>query len=237
MCILYRATNQVNNKVYVGFTTSTLANRRVQHLRDAKHKRRTGKRMSKFHTALLAGQEKFIWEVIYESWDNDFCLNVAENMLIECFDSIRNGYNTIPGGSSRSALTGPKNGMYGKTHTLDTRKKISEQLKGRYKGISHKDRFGNRADDINIQRSKSVRAHRAANPNFSAGANNGRYDSTVYSFQNSSNATVFTGTRFDFIQMHPDLHRSGVCELINKNPRRPHYKQWRLVGDFIALAN
>ena len=47
-------------------------------------------------------------------------------------------YNMKVGGVGGPTLNGIKNGMYGKTHTLETRKKMSEAHKGKESGFKGK---------------------------------------------------------------------------------------------------
>jgi hypothetical protein len=51
------------------------------------------------------------------------------------------------------ALSGNRNGMWGKTHTEEVRAIISEKNKGRFKGKTYEDIYGDRADDIKKHRS------------------------------------------------------------------------------------
>lgn len=99
--IIYKATNTVNGKVYIGQTVGSLAHRRSKHLRDAK-----GDVANMFHTALYQYPGCFEWEVL-----DTFCgeaeqvihaLNVAEEYHILKHNSTdpEHGYNSTFGGYS-----------------------------------------------------------------------------------------------------------------------------------------
>lgn len=113
---IYKATNKVNNKSYIGFD-SAWPNRMKQHL--SGH----SKVCKKFHRAIKKyGQDSFIWEILYQSKDQDHCLNVAEPYFIQIFNSQKNGYNIQKGGQS---------GMLGFKHSEKSKQKTSKALKGR----------------------------------------------------------------------------------------------------------
>ena len=80
--------------------------------------------------------------VIGQFEDKQEALNV-EGMFIQLFDSTNEGYNTSSYGSSSykrtdktrrknsESMTGEKNPMYGKHHSEDTKRKMSEAHKGK----------------------------------------------------------------------------------------------------------
>ena len=62
--IIYKATNKINGKVYIGQTINSLEHRKSGHERDAHCKKKS---TVYFHNALLKyGFENFNWEVIKE---------------------------------------------------------------------------------------------------------------------------------------------------------------------------
>lgn len=110
--IIYKATNLVNGKVYIGQTTRTLKRRKGEHLSDA----RNGS-TDPFHNAIRChGEENFKWEVIDRA-DNDEELNQKEIYWISYYNSYiyaenSNGYNATRGGNN--FWIGENNPMYGK---------------------------------------------------------------------------------------------------------------------------
>lgn len=114
--IIYKVTNLINRKVYIGLTTKSLKIRKGQHLHDAFKKNNN----CIFHKALRKyGELNFLWEVI------DFANSLKEleekevnwishyNSFIH--DKNSNGYNSTIGGQCGSSR-----------HSEETRKKISE---------------------------------------------------------------------------------------------------------------
>lgn len=147
--IIYKATNILNGKIYIGQTVDTLAKRMSIHANLAK----SGNGFS-FHRALRKyGFENFIWDVI-KTCKNIDELNEAEEYYIAFFNSMNIGYNLKSGGlnnlhSKKSkqnisrakmggkhttksiekisqATSGKKNPMYNKHHSKDTCRKMSE---------------------------------------------------------------------------------------------------------------
>lgn len=88
--IIYKATNIITGECYIGQTTNSLHNRKVDHIYEA-FKRNLN---DKFHTALREfGCKNFIWESIAES-NNLKNLAKKERELIIKHQSIEYGYNT-----------------------------------------------------------------------------------------------------------------------------------------------
>ena len=147
--IIYKATNKLNHKVYIGQTRNGLSRRMRQHLNDAKNERFD----CYFHRALRKyGSDGFEWEVIDDSVSSLEELDELERMYIEQYDSFNKnkGYNTTSGGGAGYQLSeeeckkrservmGEKNPMYGipspntgKKFTEEHKSKISQALKGR----------------------------------------------------------------------------------------------------------
>jgi len=93
--IIYKATNKVSGKCYIGQTVKTLENRIYHHISNSKsaiHK-------SIFHNALKSyGSDNFEWEVIATA-DTKEQLNELEIYYITKYDSINTGYNMVEGGT------------------------------------------------------------------------------------------------------------------------------------------
>lgn len=132
MTIIYKATNTVNGKCYIGKTVKSLHKRRIEH---EKSSRTTG-----FQGALKKyGPEKFQW-IILEECDLSIASN-REMFWIESYDSIKNGYNLTPGGDG--AAIGLSNvskrpevreklrrNSTGRFHTEETKQQIKESMLG-----------------------------------------------------------------------------------------------------------
>lgn len=116
--IIYKATNTVNNKCYVGQTRQLLCNRKACHKRDSK----IGD--TYFCRAIRKyGWESFVWEVIdtfttVEEGDTKESQHITMNKAMY----YQQGYNILPGGDGFRAF-----------HLSDkTKKKISEATKKRW---------------------------------------------------------------------------------------------------------
>ena len=115
---IYKATNLINNKVYIGFD-SNWPNRKYshkQHFKKYKNKR-FYKAISKY------GWDNFEWQVIYQSKDKNHCLSM-ETFFINEYKSFvgfkeSKGYNLNLGGD----------GNTGMVHSEKTKKLISENTK------------------------------------------------------------------------------------------------------------
>lgn len=148
--IIYKATNKINGKVYIGQTEKTLEHRKEVHHRDSE-------RMDTyFYRAIRKyGWENFKWEVIDDSATTREELNALEQYYIakyQSFDNKEKGYNSTSGGEYGYQVTheqrearsfrvqGDKNpfsnnqGVFswkGKKFSPEHKKHISESLKGR----------------------------------------------------------------------------------------------------------
>lgn len=99
--IIYKATNTLNGRVYIGQTIGSLKHRKNEHMADA-----AGDTSNLFHTALYQYPGCFEWEVV-ETFNGDpeeviHALNVAEEYHILKNRSMdaRYGYNSTAGGYS-----------------------------------------------------------------------------------------------------------------------------------------
>jgi len=125
---IYRVTNIINNKVYIGFTSKRLCNRKSQH----KHHAFSDTSDNKFYNAIRKyGWENFIWDVIYQSKEDcsvelSHTLTVMEDLFIQEYNSILNGYNTINGGGNLPIMRGKDHPLYGIGHSPETKRKISK---------------------------------------------------------------------------------------------------------------
>lgn len=140
---VYKITNKVNGKIYIGKSKSPL-NRFKRHLYVAAHPNAGPNQFQPIHAAISKyGKQNFVLEIIDESpleaeifakeiyWINFYRSNMTKHP--------ENGYNLTDGGEGPSGLSpseetrnkisnansGENNGMYSKTHDLNTRKNMS----------------------------------------------------------------------------------------------------------------
>ena len=101
MPYIYKITNSVNDKVYIGKTTVGIKERWAWHLRAAGCKNAPYK--SKLYSAMRKyGRDKFSIEAI-EECDKER-LDDRERYWISKLDSVRNGYNITTGGDGYSVI-------------------------------------------------------------------------------------------------------------------------------------
>lgn len=141
--IIYKITNRVNGKVYIGQTVTSLKQRWKCHRHSSAN--------CIFHKAIRKyGAENFTVEQIDIAADVDE-LNMKEKYWIRHYNSmIPNGYNSTDGGDNfvvsetvrkkmsekrkgvpGRKLYGEENPFYGKKHSEETRRKLSEHAKKR----------------------------------------------------------------------------------------------------------
>lgn len=115
--LIYKITNNINGKIYIGQTTRTLSKRIIGYKHEARYKpdsRPITRAMNKY------GFENFTFEVLEDNIESITTLNKRERYYIETLQSMvgKNGYNVELGG----------NGV-GK-HSEETKRKISEAQRG-----------------------------------------------------------------------------------------------------------
>lgn len=115
--IIYKATNKINGKVYVGQTINSLEHRKSGHERDARCEK---KNTVYFHNALLKhGFENFNWEVLKECTSQEE-LDYYEDYYIKEYDSTNKekGYNLKSGGKLGVVFTDEVKAKIGETTKL-----------------------------------------------------------------------------------------------------------------------
>jgi group I intron endonuclease len=116
--LIYKVTNQINQKSYVGKTEILFSQRKSNHLSDT----RRGCNFA-FHKALRKyGEENFVWEIIEDGITDKTLLDDRERYYIALYKSFGSkGYNMSKGGE----------GQTGWVPSKETRAKWSAQRKGK----------------------------------------------------------------------------------------------------------
>jgi group I intron endonuclease len=130
MFCIYKAKNLLNNKIYIGFATSFIK-RKSQHKTQALK----GKCDFAFHKAIRKyGWDNFEWEIIFESWDKEYCSEIMEPYFIKEYNSFGNtGYNMTKGG-------GGAKGVKRSPLTKEQKQLISERTKEGISNMSDNDK-------------------------------------------------------------------------------------------------
>ena len=116
--IIYKATNKINGKVYIGQTIRGLHERKRKHCY-SKHK-------TYFHNAIKKyGKDNFEWEILEKCSQSS--LNQKEIYYIKKYNSVEKGYNLMAGGGIQS----------GWNHSEEAKNKMSVKIKEWYKDNEH----------------------------------------------------------------------------------------------------
>lgn len=103
MPYIYKITNKVNGKVYIGKTVNTVEQRWKEHICESKLNR--AKNRPLYRAINKYGVDNFYIEVIEESKENNpQFLNERECYWIEYYGSFKNGYNATIGGDGKVFL-------------------------------------------------------------------------------------------------------------------------------------
>lgn len=124
---VYKITSATDNKVYIGKTSDV--ERRFSYHRNAPFS--SNKAMSTscpklYNSMRKHGIENFSFEIIASFDTEDSALDAEEKYIAE-YDSIKNGFNILVGGTRQ--YSGEHSIWFGRQHTEETKKKISETLK------------------------------------------------------------------------------------------------------------
>ena len=156
LVLVYKATNNINGKVYIGKTTRTLSHAKARHHDRAFHV----EYVTYFYNALRKyGWSSFTWETLYIGKDDQDIQQKEKEYIVEYKDLC---YNMTDGGDGSAGLTtsestkllrsnnvlGDKNPCFGKfgnahpaygnKHTEETKQRISDAHSGKSKSDEHK---------------------------------------------------------------------------------------------------
>jgi group I intron endonuclease len=129
---IYRCTNNITKECYIGYD-SNWPKRKTKHLYDCQNQNSVNYDCHFYRAIRKYGIENFTWEIVYQSWDKEHCLNTMESFFIEEYDSFTNGYNMTKGGEG----TLGKKSWLGKKHSEETKNKMSLSAKGKIHSEEH----------------------------------------------------------------------------------------------------
>jgi len=138
MACIYKITNTINNKIYIGQTKYSMESRFAKHSSNSRSSKESYKRLYLYKSINKHGLDNFKVETIVEGNFNKTILDELEKHYIRLYNSTNptKGYNSCPGGNSSTYI-----------RTEEIKDRISEKLKGHSynKGInkseSHKSKL------------------------------------------------------------------------------------------------
>lgn len=136
---IYKVTNLINSKMYIGQARNIKS-------RWSSHKSAYSTENTVLYRAMRKyGLENFKFEVIEECKEEE--LDNLEIYYIWYYNTYihaenSNGYNMTIGGGGSSGLSGEKSNMYGKRHSEETKQKMSESQKGKVLTEEHRRNIG-----------------------------------------------------------------------------------------------
>lgn len=117
--IVYKITNKINGKIYIGQTIGSLEKRWREHCCKSSHCYRLRKAIEKY------GKDSFLKEIVWSGCGNEEvlcrCLDAMEVAFINYYDSINKGYNVSKGGRGNSCKV-----------SIETKEKLSKISKGKH---------------------------------------------------------------------------------------------------------
>lgn len=143
---IYKITNKINNKVYIGCTVNSLEKRYLEHLYRCF---KTDYKSKLYNSIKKYGEENFSIELVEECDLSN--IYEIEKKYIEEYDSFKNGLNSTLGGE----------GCLGYTHSPEIRKKISKATKDgdSHKGKTYETLYGEKSKNEKDRRKDSVKKH------------------------------------------------------------------------------
>lgn len=143
--IIYKFTNKINGKVYIGTTNRGFEYRKHEHVYASESNPKF-----KFHQAIKKyGIDNFNEEILIENIDSKEQANNLEIEYIKIFDSYKNGYNMTEGGGNRGEFKHSNESKekmrlskLGIKLSDEHKKKISNSLKNKPKTKEHNIKVG-----------------------------------------------------------------------------------------------
>lgn len=142
--LIYIATNNINNKSYIG-QARCFKRRKYEHLWSV-YKPKQKDYNSYFHRAIRKyGENNFTWRIIKDNIKNIKCLNKFEKYFIKKLKTMHpNGYNVTEGGNgvfgykhNKERRLKIKNSHIGHKHSKETKERMSKSATGKIFSKQH----------------------------------------------------------------------------------------------------
>jgi group I intron endonuclease len=143
---IYKITNKINNKIYIGCTVNSIEKRYYEHLYRCF---KTDYKSKLYNSIKKYGEENFYIELIEECDLSN--IYEIEKKYIEQYDSFKNGLNSTFGGE----------GCLGYVHSPEIRRKISKTIKdgNSHKGKTYEIIYGENGESEKERRKDSVKKY------------------------------------------------------------------------------
>ena len=153
---IYKCTNILTGESYIGYD-SNWPSRRTKHLYDYLNEKSKNYKCHFYRAIRKYGIENFAWEILYQSWDKEHCLNTMESFFIEEYNSFNKGYNMTKGGEG----TLGKKSWLGRRHSEETKNKMSLSAKGKIRSKEHsenisKSKKGKKIGPFSVEHKKKI---------------------------------------------------------------------------------
>lgn len=219
MFTIYKHTNIVNGKSYVGYTKHTIQKRFSWHTSAAN----AGSKIP-FHRAIRKyGARAWVSEILFIAYTEQDAWWAEELFILQHGTHKQYiGYNVSLGGDRGPVLCGKANGMWGRTHTAEVRARLSLAAKDRFTGKTYDQMYGDNAAQLRLKRSEDMKRTRLLRSG--VGTANPNHNPEVLTFHHVSGRT-FVGTRQQFYE-EEGLSRVYISQLISG--RQKSAKGWAL---------
>jgi len=209
--VIYKVTNLLNNKIYIGKTIQKLDKRKNAHFNVSK------KSNTYFHNALKKhGQENFVWKILEETSIN----NLNEREIFYISQNKENSYNLTKGGD----------GCLGYKFNNQQLLKRSEITKNLWKNKNYKENMSKKLKEISLNNPKYKESIKKAAliAHFNKKGvilniedRKKLSDKTIFHFQNDKNEFIGTTYEWALLNKYP-IHSSRNIVYTGK------YKNWKL---------
>jgi group I intron endonuclease len=222
---IYKATNTITGKIYIGFT-GNFQKRIKSHFRRSKNKKHNYKL---YESIRKYGWESFVWEEIYQSTDDLHTKNVIEPLLIAEYNSYHTGYNSTLGGDGGR-------GRFTSEYTKSLHSRSYEEKCGEEKAKQIKEDLSkNHPANDKSRREEWIQSIIDNHPSKKGvvylphGTKHHNYDERLYTLQHKHTKEIVTSTQREFLSKYHSDYRGGNFSTMVKGDRKS-FRGWRLIS-------